>query len=121
MTCRINADIRSDEAVVADSDHGLIKHREVEIGKEPLTHMYLLPIVAIERLVDKNLVIGNASEQVLQNLQAFFTFRWSQGIILPDDVLDSIQLFQQLSISGRIEFARQQFLFFRPGFLKLTS
>jgi len=51
-----------------DSDTGFIKHREVEVGEESLTHADLPPIVTAERLVDDNLVIADTAQQLFQIL-----------------------------------------------------
>ena len=61
----IYAYIRPDETVISDGDLRLIKHSEMEIGKETLTHANLLPIVAVERLVDYDLIVCNVSKQTL--------------------------------------------------------
>ena len=37
----VDADVRTDEAIVAYGDAGFVENREVEVGKEPLTDAYL--------------------------------------------------------------------------------
>ena len=53
----------TDGHVVADGDLCLVKHSEMEIGKETLAHADLLAVVAIERLIDDDLVVSNVAKQ----------------------------------------------------------
>ena len=63
VTCSIDADVRTNETVVADGDRSLIEYYEIEVGKETLAHADLLTIVAEERLVNENLVVTNMAQQ----------------------------------------------------------
>ena len=53
----IDAYVRTDETVISDSDLCLVKHGEMEIGKETLAHADLLAVIAVERLIDDYLII----------------------------------------------------------------
>ena len=59
----IDAYVRPNEAVVTDGDLSLVKHGEMEIGKETLAHADLLAVVAIERLIDDDLVVSDVAKQ----------------------------------------------------------
>ena len=59
----IDAYVRADEAVISDGDLCLVENSEVEIGKETLAYADLLAVIAIERLIDDDLVISNVSKQ----------------------------------------------------------
>ena len=59
----INAYVRTDEAVVTDGDLCLVKNSEVEVGKETLADADLLAVIAVERLIDDDLVISDVSKQ----------------------------------------------------------
>ena len=63
VTGCIDAYVRPDEAVVTDGDLCLVKNSEVEIGKETLADADLLAVIAIERLIDDDLLISNVSKQ----------------------------------------------------------
>ena len=63
VTGCIDAYIRSDEAVISDGDLGLVKDREMEIGKETFAHADLLAVIAVERLIDDNLIVSDVSKQ----------------------------------------------------------
>ena len=69
MACSVDADIRPDETVVTDSHRSLIKNGKMEIGKESLAYRYLLAIITIERLIDYNGIITDASKKSFKNLQ----------------------------------------------------
>ena len=65
VTGRIDADIRTDETVIANGDTGFIEDGEVEISKESPAYAYLLAIVAVKRLVDEKVIICNRKELLL--------------------------------------------------------
>jgi hypothetical protein len=50
MAGRVDADVRTNKAVVADSDSCFVQYGEVEVRKEPLAHADLLTVVAVKRL-----------------------------------------------------------------------
>ena len=64
---RIDADIRTDEYIVADCNWSLVKDDEIEVGKEPPADLDMLPVVAMEWRVYECVVIG-LSQDLLQFL-----------------------------------------------------
>ena len=91
----IYAYIRADETVISDGDLRLIKHREMEIGKETLTHADLLSVVTVERLVDYDLIVCNVSKQTLENVKASIIVGRGEGVISVNNFLDGVKLLQQ--------------------------
>ena len=63
VTGCIDTYIRPDEAVITDGDLCFVKNGEVEVGKETLAYADLLAVVAIERLIDDDLLISNVAKQ----------------------------------------------------------
>ena len=59
----IDTYVRSDETVITDSYFCLVKDRKVEIGKETLADANLFAVIAIEWLIDDDLVISDVSKQ----------------------------------------------------------
>ena len=78
----INAYVRSDETVISDGYLSLVEHREMEIGKEALTHADLLSVVTVERLVDDDLIISDVSKQTLEDIKTTSIFSFSVMVIL---------------------------------------
>lgn len=72
-----DADIRTNETVVANRYVCFIENNEIEVRKKSFTYTYMLPIIATERLIDKEIIIANMSKQSFQNLLHPFAFRWS--------------------------------------------
>ena len=72
----VDADIRTYETIVANRHVCFIENNEIEVRKESFTYTYLLPIIATERLIDKEIIIANVSKQSFQNLLHPFAFRW---------------------------------------------
>lgn len=64
MACGIDTDIGADKGVVADSDIGLVEDSEMEIGKEALAHADMFAVVAIERLIDKDMLVACAQDRL---------------------------------------------------------
>lgn len=54
--------IRTYKSIIADSNISTIENRKMEIGKEPLTHTDMFAIVAIEWLIDKDILITTAKD-----------------------------------------------------------
>lgn len=111
VTRRINAHIGADEAVVADGDRCLVQHREVEIGEETFSHAYLLPIIAEKGLVDNNFLVTDGAQQSLEDAQALFLQRRSQGVITMYHLPDLAKFLQQVLVNGRINLPGKHFFF----------
>lgn len=60
MAGSVDRDIRSDKSVIADGNECFIENRKVEVGKEPFTYTDMLAIVAIEWLIDKDILVTTA-------------------------------------------------------------
>ena len=60
MAGSINGYIRTYESIVANGYGGFVQHGEVEISKETLADMDMLAVVAVERLVDEDMLIAGA-------------------------------------------------------------
>lgn len=70
MTCRVDTHIRSYETVITYCDPCLIQYCEVKICKETFSDADLFTVIAIERLIDDNLVIADMAEQTFKYFQA---------------------------------------------------
>ena len=91
VACCIDAYIRSNEAVVSDGDLGLVKDREMEIGKETLAYADLFAVIAVERLVDYDLVISNVSKQTFEYLHSAGVVCRGEIIIFVNHFLHGIE------------------------------
>lgn len=60
---------RQSEAVVPDGNFRFAQHSEVEIGKETLSDTDLFSVVAVEWLVDDDLVISDVPEQTFDGVE----------------------------------------------------
>ena len=58
MAGSINGYIRTYESIIADVDGSLIENGEVKISKETLSYMDMLAVVAVERLVDEDMLVA---------------------------------------------------------------
>ena len=108
---RVDAHIGTHKAIVADGHPGLVEHREVEVGKEALAHADVAAVIAVERLVDQDVVIAHVSQQRLEHRRAFGAHGRQQLVIAVNHILARIQFPEQLGIGRRIHLPGQQFLF----------
>ena len=111
VACRIYAHIGVDETVVANGHLGLVQDGEAEIGEEMPSHAYLLPIVAVERLVDDDLVISYMPQQLLENGELSLRIQRRQGVIPVYNLLRLPKLLEQLHIPGRIHHSSHHLFF----------
>lgn len=111
VACRINAHIGPHKAVITDGHTRLVKHREIKVGKKTLANADVLAIVAVEWLIDQDLIITHMAQQVQEHARALFHHRRQQPVITMNNVLTLIQLSQQFRIDSRIDLSRQHFLF----------
>ena len=98
----IDAYVRPNEAVITDGNLCLVKHSEVEVGKETLAHADLLAVIAVERLIDDNLVIGDVTKQAFEYLQSAGIVCRGEAIISVNNFLHGIEFLQQLTIYCRV-------------------
>ena len=108
---RIDAHIGTDKAIIADGHQRLVQYCEVEVGEEPLANADVLAIVAVERLVNQDLVVAHMPQQRLEHRGALSPHRRQQLIVAVDDILTLIQLLQQFSVDSAVGQSRQHFLF----------
>ena len=111
MAGRIYADIGTNKTIITDCHPGLIKNREMEIGKETLSNTNPLAIVTVKRLIYDNIIIAHSPQQPLQHLQSPTNISRRQQIILMNNRLYSIQLIKQLLIHCRINHSCKHLLF----------
>lgn len=64
VASRVNADIGADKAVVPDGHRSLVQHREIEIGEETLADTDLFAIIAVERLIDTDMIVSDMAQQI---------------------------------------------------------
>lgn len=98
----VDADIRTNKTIIPNSYLSLVQYREIEIGEEPFPYAYLLTIVAVEGLVDNNVVVADIPEQSFQDRETLRCIRRLEFIILMDDIMGRYQLFQKLRVHSRI-------------------
>lgn len=68
----------------------------MEIGKETLSDTDLFSVVAVEWLVDDDLVISDVPEQTFEDVEAACIISRGECVIFVNDLLDSIKFIQQL-------------------------
>ena len=64
VASRVNADIGADKAVVPDGHRSLVQHREIEIGEEMLADTDLFAIIAVERLIDTDMIVSDMAQEI---------------------------------------------------------
>ena len=64
VASRVNAHIGADKAVVPDGHRSLVQHREIEIGEETLADTDLFAIIAVERLIDTDMIVSDMAQQI---------------------------------------------------------
>ena len=68
----------------------------MEIGKETLSDTDLFSVVAVEWLVDDDLVISDVPEQTFEDVETACIISRGECVISVNDLLDSIKFIQQL-------------------------
>ena len=102
MTSRIDTHIGADKTVVPDCHRGLVQYREIEVCKESFANADLLSVVAVERLVDADVVISYMPQKVLKNGTQLLLIGRRHGVVSVNHVLGGVQFPQQLQIHSRI-------------------
>ena len=102
MTSRIYADVRADEAIIPDGDRCFIQYGEIEVGEEAPAHVNLLSVIAVEWLVDNDLVISYGPQQILQDSEPGSCIRRGNGIVPVNDIMNCDKFLQKLWIYCRI-------------------
>ena len=98
MACRVYADTWTYETVISDSDVSLVKDSEIEVSKKPLSDRNLLAIVAIERLIDNDFIVGYMTKEPFQYPQPAFAVSRTKMVVVIYDFLHRIDFLQQLPI-----------------------
>jgi hypothetical protein len=70
----------------------------MEIGKEASAYADLLSIVAVERLVDDDLIVSNVTKKTFEDTKASIIVGRGECIISVNHFLDSVKLLQQLPV-----------------------
>lgn len=111
VTGGVDADVRADEAVIADGDEGLVEDGEAEVGKEAFAHTDVLAVVAVEWLVDEGVFIG-LSEYALQKGVAFLQQGGAHPVVLPAEVFHFVEFPDEFPVVGLIYEAGGHFFLF---------
>ena len=111
VTGGVDADVRADEAVIADGDEGLVKDGEAEVGKEAFAHTDVLAVVAVEWLVDEGVFVG-LSEYALQKGVAFLQQGGAHPVVLPAEVFHFVEFPDEFPVVGLIYEAGGHFFLF---------
>ena len=111
MAGSINGDIRTYESIIADADRRLIQHGEMKISEESFANADMLAVVAVERLVDEDMLIAVA-EDLLQHLSPRIKVSWAEVVVLLQQVFAGVEFLGQRRVAGVIDLACQHFLLF---------
>ena len=63
----VDTDVGADKTVVPNGNRSLVQHREIEVGKEAFAHPDLFAVIAVERLVNADMVVANVPQQAFQD------------------------------------------------------
>ena len=107
----VDADVGTDEAVVADGDEGLVEDGKAKVGEEAFAHADVLAVVAVEGLVDEGVVVGLA-EYALQECVAFLQQGGTHMVVLPAEVFHFVEFPDEFLVVGLIDEAGGHFFLF---------
>lgn len=107
----IDRHIRSDKSIITNGNIRFVKHRKMEIGKETLSDTDMGAIIAIERLVDKDLVIAS-TEHFAKQCFAFLQLRGAEVVVLKNHVFAAVEFHQHFGGAGIIDLSCEHFFFF---------
>ena len=65
MASRIDAYVRAYKAVITDGYKSLVQYRKIEVSKESLANPDLLTVIAIEWLVNADIIVSYVAKQIL--------------------------------------------------------
>ena len=119
MACGVDAHVGTDEAVVSDGYLRLVEHGEIEVGKESLAHPYVFAEVAMERLVDKRVLVG-LSQNLPDHLVALSVMGGSYLVILPAAVVAGVQFFHEVGVGRVVNHPGLLFFVFSHSFRALV-
>lgn len=106
----VDRHIGTDESVVADGNGGFVENGAMEIGKETFAHADVLAIVAIERLIDEDLVV-TGTEEGQEQLLALLEVRGLDVVVAPNQVLAGVEFVFEFGVAGVIDLPCEHFFF----------
>lgn len=106
----VDRHVGSDESVVADGDGGFVENGAMEIGKETLAYANVLAIVAIERLIDEDLVV-TGTEEGLEQLLALLEVGRLNVVVAPNQVLAGVEFVFEFGVAGVIDLPCEHLFF----------
>lgn len=114
VTSRVDADVGTNEAVVADGHESLIEDYKIEVGEEASAYSDVLSVVAVKRLVDEGFVVA-AAKYLLQHGVALADERRTNLIVLPAEVFASIKIGEQSVVDSIVDLATKHLFVFCGG------
>ena len=92
MASGVDTDVGADKTVVPNGNRSLVQHREIEVGKEAFAHPDLFAVIAVERLVNADMVVANVPQQAFQDGAQLLRLRRLQGVVAVNHLLGGIEL-----------------------------
>lgn len=106
----VDRHVGADESVVADGDRGFVENGAMEIGKETLAYADVLAVVAIEGLIDEDLVV-TGTEEGQEQLLALLEVRGLDVVVAPNQVLAGVEFVFEFGVAGVIDLPCEHFFF----------
>ena len=106
----VDRHIGTDESVVADGYGGFVENGAMEIGKETLAYADVLAVVAIEGLVDEDLIV-TGSEEGFEHLLALLEAGGLNVVVAPNQVLAGVEFVFEFGVAGVIDLPCEHFFF----------
>lgn len=106
----VDRHIGTDESVVADGDRGFVENGAMEIGKETLAYADVLAVVAIEGLVDEDLVV-TGSEEGFEHLLALLEVGGLDVVVAPNQVFAGVEFVFEFGVAGVIDLPCEHLFF----------
>lgn len=106
----VDRHVGTDEGIIADGHRGFVKDGKMEIGKETLAYANLFAVVAIERLIDEDLVI-TGTEEGQEQLLALLEVRGLDVVVAPNQVLAGVEFVFEFGVAGVIDLPCEHFFF----------
>ena len=97
----VDSHVRTDETVIANGYKCLVEHGESEVGEEPFPHTDMLPVVAVERLIDESVVV-TLPQNPLEHVVALLDEGGADAVVLPTEVLHVVEQLEQIGVGGEI-------------------
>ena len=110
MSGSVYADIRGDEDIISYSDFGFIEHGEAVVGEKILAYLDVCPVVAVERL-DEREVFPGLSEELFQQCASACLIGRIEHVVSMYEPFSSGKFAQQRRIRSIVQFSGEHFLF----------